>query len=184
VVDKFERRRFSQIVVEAKWLEVIGIDTGNESKFHAATDDLVHERDFFSKTQRMIERNNIAHRADADFLRARGRSDHKQAGRRHPALVGPKMMFDAERVVEAERVAQLQLAPKLLVTLMRSHAWFAPDMRKMGKLHSLSLLEPRGCHFKCRPVVPMFHTLKEAVMDDKTRTELEAAVYRRLVDHL
>src|SRR5262245_5552032 len=28
------------------------------------------------------------------------------------------------------------------------------------------------------------HTVEEAAMDDKTRTELEAAVYRRLVEHL
>jgi hypothetical protein len=30
----------------------------------------------------------------------------------------------------------------------------------------------------------MFHGSKEIIMDDKTRTELEAAVYRRLVEHL
>jgi len=30
----------------------------------------------------------------------------------------------------------------------------------------------------------MFATVEDATMDDKTRTELEAAVYRRLVEHL
>src|SRR5215468_1586917 len=30
----------------------------------------------------------------------------------------------------------------------------------------------------------MFATVEDTIMDDKTRTELEAAVYRRLVDHL
>jgi len=30
----------------------------------------------------------------------------------------------------------------------------------------------------------MFATVEDTTMDDKTRTELEAAVYRRLVDHL
>ena len=30
----------------------------------------------------------------------------------------------------------------------------------------------------------MFHTVEDTTMDDKTRTELEAAVYRRLVEHL
>jgi hypothetical protein len=30
----------------------------------------------------------------------------------------------------------------------------------------------------------MFATVEDTTMDDKTRTELEAAVYRRLVEHL
>ena len=38
--------------------------------------------------------------------------------------------------------------------------------------------------FKPARVVSIFPTVEEAVMDDKTRTELEAAVYRRLVEHL
>jgi uncharacterized protein len=32
--------------------------------------------------------------------------------------------------------------------------------------------------------MPMFATVEDTTMDDKTRTELEAAVYRRLVGHL
>src|SRR6188474_1259595 len=38
--------------------------------------------------------------------------------------------------------------------------------------------------FKPARVVSIFPTVEEAAMDDKTRTELEAAVYRRLVEHL
>jgi uncharacterized protein len=34
------------------------------------------------------------------------------------------------------------------------------------------------------PGMFMFPTVEDTNMDDKTRTELEAAVYRRLVDHL
>src|SRR5678815_3206221 len=33
-------------------------------------------------------------------------------------------------------------------------------------------------------VMSMFPTVEDATMDDKTRIELEAAVYRRLVEHL
>jgi hypothetical protein len=62
----------------------------------------------------------------------------------------------------------------------------------MGKLHR-ALSRKRRCQgvfplFKLARGVSMFPTLKEAAMndkmDDKTRTELEAAVYRRLVEHL
>src|SRR5262249_20275321 len=38
--------------------------------------------------------------------------------------------------------------------------------------------------FKGRPDMSMFHTVEDPNMDDKTRTELEAAVFRRLVEHL
>jgi uncharacterized protein len=38
--------------------------------------------------------------------------------------------------------------------------------------------------FKGMPGMFMFPTVEDTNMDDKTRTELEAAVYRRLVDHL
>src|SRR5512143_3571917 len=55
-------------------------------------------------------------------------------------------------------------------------------MREMGKLHSV--LSKAFRPFKRTPVVSIFATVEEAAMDDKTRTELEAAVYRRLVEHL
>jgi hypothetical protein len=38
--------------------------------------------------------------------------------------------------------------------------------------------------FKAAIRASMFQTAEDITMDDKTRTELEAAVYRRLVDHL
>jgi hypothetical protein len=52
----------------------------------------------------------------------------------------------------------------------------------MGKLHYA--LSEAFWPFKRARVVSIFATVEEAVMDDKTRTELEAAVYRRLVEHL
>src|SRR5512139_683744 len=62
-------------------------------------------------------------------------------------------------------------------------------MRKMGELHlAYSLrraVRARSMSlFKRTRVVSIFPTVEEAAMDDKTRTELEAAVYRRLVEHL
>src|SRR5262249_16575264 len=38
--------------------------------------------------------------------------------------------------------------------------------------------------FKGMRTMPMFATVEDTTMDHKTRTELEAAVYRRLVEHL
>src|SRR5512147_2633474 len=55
-------------------------------------------------------------------------------------------------------------------------------MREMGKLHSA--LSKAFKPFKRALVVSIFPTVEEPAMDDKTRTELEAAVYRRLVEHL
>jgi hypothetical protein len=56
----------------------------------------------------------------------------------------------------------------------------------MGELHSA--LSEASRPFKRARVVAIFPTVEEAAMndkmDDKTRTELEAAVYRRLVEHL
>jgi uncharacterized protein len=60
-------------------------------------------------------------------------------------------------------------------------------MRKMGKLHyavsSRLDIGPLGA-FKGGQRMSMFLTVEDTTMDDKTRTELEAAVYRRLVEHL
>ena len=47
-------------------------------------------------------------------------------------------MLDAEAVIEAELVAQHELAPQLLVALRRRHAGLAPNMGEMGKLHRAS----------------------------------------------
>src|SRR4029079_1937820 len=82
--------------------------------------------------------------------------------------------------VVTKPVAHLKLAPQFLVALVRGHAWLAPDMREMGELHSAfsKAFKP----FKRARVVSIFPTVEEAVMDDKTRTELEAAVYRRVCE--
>jgi len=58
-------------------------------------------------------------------------------------------------------------------------------MRKMGKLHDAVSSNPAGAGaFKGGRGVSIFNTVEDTTMDDKTRTELEAAVYRRLVEHL
>jgi hypothetical protein len=60
-------------------------------------------------------------------------------------------------------------------------------MRKVGKLHYALSSQTAAGHFsplQTRPERVYLSTVKEAAMDDKTRTELEAAVYRRLVEHL
>src|SRR5512140_1855552 len=60
-------------------------------------------------------------------------------------------------------------------------------MGKMGKLHAMvsssSCFGPFGA-VKGGQVISIFNTVEDTTMDDKTRTELEAAVYRRLVEHL
>jgi uncharacterized protein len=60
-------------------------------------------------------------------------------------------------------------------------------MGKMGKLHakvsSSPCFELFGA-FKGGQAISIFNTVEDTTMDDKTRTELEAAVYRRMVEHL
>jgi len=46
-------------------------------------------------------------------------------------------MLDAETVVEAELVAELKLAPELLVALMRGHVGLAPDMGEVSEFHEV-----------------------------------------------
>src|SRR5262245_57352610 len=135
VVDEFERRRFAQVVVEAERLEIVRVDAGDEAELHAAADHLIDEGDFLCQSQRMIERHDVAHRPDTDLAGARGGADDVDAGGGNPALVRAEMVLDAERVVVTKFVAQLKFAPQLLIALVRCHAWLAPDMRKMGKLH-------------------------------------------------
>ena len=135
IVDEFERRRFALAVVQAEGAEIIRIDAGHEAKLHAAAEHLVDDGDLLGKPQRMIERHDIAHRPDAQPLGARAGADRIKARRRHPAFVGTEMMLDAERMVEAELVAQCKLAPELLVTRVRRHAGLRPDVGEMGKFH-------------------------------------------------
>ena len=60
-------------------------------------------------------------------------------------------------------------------------------MGEMGKLHATVSSSPDfglfGA-FKGGQGMSIFNTVEDTTMDDKTRTELEAAVYRRLVEHL
>jgi hypothetical protein len=88
----------------------------------------------------MIERHDIAHGPDAQVLGPRAGADGIKARRRHPALVGPKMMFDAKRMIEAERVAQLQFTPQLLVALMRRHSGLGPDVGEVGEFHGVNFM--------------------------------------------
>jgi hypothetical protein len=57
----------------------------------------------------------------------------------------------------------------------------------MGKLHAAVSsglrIGPFGA-FKGGQGMSIFNTVEETTMEDKTRTELEAAVYRRMVEHL
>src|SRR5215467_12378933 len=131
IIDELERRRLPQIVVEAEGLEIIGVDARHQSELHAPAEHLIDDGDLLDQTQGMIERHNIAHRTDTDAARAHARRDGVQTRRRHPALVGPEMMLDAETVIEAKLVAQPKLAPQLLIALVRIHSWLSPDMREM-----------------------------------------------------
>ena len=111
IVDEFKRGRFAQVVVEAEWLEILRVDAGDEAELHAPADHLVDECDLLCQPQRVVERHDVAHRADADLAGARGRADDVDAGRRNPALVGTEMVLDAEGVVVTKPVAQLKFAP-------------------------------------------------------------------------
>jgi hypothetical protein len=72
------------------------------------------------------------------------------------------MMLDAERMIEAERVAQLQLAPQLLVALMRRHSGLGPDMGEVGEFHAA--IPGLNCSAACSVAGGMMHTGCEAAM--------------------
>src|ERR1700685_3810971 len=91
----------------------------------------------------MIERHDMAHRPDAKPLGAGAGADRIKARRRHPAFVGPEMMLDAERIIEAEFVASLQFAPQLFVTPMRRHSGLGPDMGEMREFHGITYPDKR-----------------------------------------
>src|SRR6202022_3242776 len=65
VIDKFERRRLAEIIVEPEGAEIIRIYSGNEPQLHAAAEHLIDNRDLFGQTQGMVERDNVAHRTNA-----------------------------------------------------------------------------------------------------------------------
>ena len=88
----------------------------------------------------MMQRNDVTHCPHSESLRPHAPGDGVQRRRRHPALIGAKVMFDAKTEVKSEVVAELQLLPQLFVTLVWSHAWLAPDMGEMSKLHQISFI--------------------------------------------
>jgi len=49
-------------------------------------------------------------------------------------------MLDAERMIEAERVAQRELAPELLIARVRRHAGLGPDVGEMGEFHGVAMI--------------------------------------------
>jgi len=53
-------------------------------------------------------------------------------------------MFDAKTEVKSMVVAEPQLLPQLFVALVWSHAWLAPDMGEMSKLHQISFIVTVG----------------------------------------
>src|ERR1700730_15134132 len=128
ITDEFARRRFARPVIQTERPEIIRIDAGNEAELHAAGPRLVDDGDFLGEAEWMIERHDVSHRPDAHALRARAGADRLKARRGHPAFVGTKMMLDAERMIETERVAQSELAPELLVALPRRHPGLGPDV--------------------------------------------------------
>src|ERR1700726_98415 len=105
VIDKFERRRLAEIIVESERAKIIRIDAGNEPQLHAATEHLIDNRDFFGQAQGMVQRDNVTHRAKAQTTRACARSDCVQTRRGHPALIATEVMLDAKPVIEAELIA-------------------------------------------------------------------------------
>jgi hypothetical protein len=106
---------------------------------------LIDNGNFLGEAERMIERHDVAHRPDAQALGARAGADRIKARRRHPALVGPEMMLDAERLVEAEFVAQCELAPKLLIARVRRHPGLGPDVGEVGEFHGSKRALGRCC---------------------------------------
>src|SRR5882757_1295272 len=119
VVDEFERRGLAKIVVETEWPEIIRVDSGNEAQFHPSAEHLIDNRYLLGQAERMIEGNDVAHRTDTHATGARAGTHRIEAWRRHPTFIGAEVMLDAKRVVEVKPVAQFELAPELLVALMR-----------------------------------------------------------------
>src|SRR5262249_7944827 len=110
-------------------------DAGHEAELHAPAQHLVDDGDLLDQPQRMVERYDVAHRADAHALGARAGANRIETRRGDPAFVRPEVMLDAEREVVAELVAQLQCAPQFLVALVRGHAGLGPDVREVRELH-------------------------------------------------
>ena len=132
---ELEGRRLAEVVVDAERREEARADAGHEAALEAAAEHLVDDGDLLGEPERMMQRHDEAHGADAQPLGARAAGDGIERGRGHPAFVGAEVVLDAEAVVEAEIVAELKFAPELLVALMRGHAGLAPDMGEVGEFH-------------------------------------------------
>src|SRR4029450_2728722 len=86
IFDELELRRLAQIVVEAQRLEIIRVAPRDEPEFHAPPHHLINESDFLRQTQRVVQRHDIAHRANAHSACPGGGTDDVQAGRTDPAF--------------------------------------------------------------------------------------------------
>src|SRR5271165_290547 len=101
VIDKFERRRLAEIIVEPEGPKIIRIDAGNEPQLHATAEHLIDNCDLLGQAQGMVERDNVTHRAKAQTARTCARADRIQTRRRNPALIGAEVMLDAKPVIKA-----------------------------------------------------------------------------------
>src|ERR1700730_3335256 len=104
VIDKFERRRLAEIIVETERAKIICIDSGNEPQLHATAEHLIDNCDLLGQAQGMVQRDNVTHRAKAQTTRACARSDCVQTRRGHPALIRAEVMLDAKPVIKAELI--------------------------------------------------------------------------------
>src|SRR5437016_383055 len=101
---ELEGWRCAEVVVDAERSEITGTDAGNEAALKTPVQRLVDDGDLFGEAERIVQRHDEAHGADAKPFGSRAAGDGVERGRRHPAFVGAEMMLDAEAVVEAEFV--------------------------------------------------------------------------------
>ena len=87
VVHEFEGRRFAEIVVDAERREIARADAGHQAAFEPPAEHLIDDGDFLGEPQRMVQRHDESHGADAQPLGARAAADGVERGRRHPAFV-------------------------------------------------------------------------------------------------
>ena len=80
VVDKFQRGRFSEFVVDSEGTEIVGSNAWYEAAFHSASQHLVDDGDFLDEPQRMVKRHDVAHRSYAHSLGASPCADRIERG--------------------------------------------------------------------------------------------------------
>src|SRR5262249_21917764 len=125
---ELERGLASRPEVDPEWLEIGLQDSGDQPDLQPAIEHLIDNGDFLEQANWMVQWRNMSHCAEADAFGAGAGRDRVEIGRRHPAFTAGEVVLDAKAVIETERVAEHELAPKLLVTLARRHAGFHPDM--------------------------------------------------------